>query len=108
MANGEDPGEITRHLIRVSTVCLDNIDIQRMKFMFRVCHAFCLVITALWSPPGKRLTSWFKHLLYNKQSANIITEQLNERDLTVTVSLYKPSKGGMLFNTTSVIGMNKI
>ena len=73
--------------------------------MFRVCHAFCLVIAALRSPAWKRLTSWFKHLLYNKQSANIITEQLNERGLNVTVGLYKSSPE---FNTTSVIGMNKI
>ena len=30
-------------------------------------------------------------LLYNKQSTNNIKKQLNERDLTVSVSLYKSS-----------------
>ena len=30
-----------------------------LLFMFRVCHAFCLFFfAALWSPVGKRLTSW--------------------------------------------------
>ena len=27
-------------------------------YLFRVCHASCLFIAALWSPAGKRLTSW--------------------------------------------------
>ena len=36
-------------------------------------------------------TYFIPSLLYNRQSANNITKQLNERDLTVSVSLYKSS-----------------
>ena len=38
------------------------------------------------------VSTYFIHsLLYNKQSTNNITKQLNERDLTVRVILYKSS-----------------
>ena len=36
-------------------------------------------------------SSYYDQLLYNKQNTNYITKQLNVRDLTVSVSLYKSS-----------------
>ena len=36
-----------------------------MLFISCVCHAFASVITTLWSPAGKGLTSWFSFVMFN-------------------------------------------
>ena len=35
-----------------------------MLFMSCVCHAFALIIAALWSPEGKGLTSWLLFVMF--------------------------------------------
>ena len=32
-----------------------------------LCFCACLFITSLWSPAGKRLTSWFSFAVYNSE-----------------------------------------
>ena len=53
-------------------------------------------------------SSWVGLNIFYKQSTNNITEQLNEGDLTVSVSLYKSSPERWYDVTTSVIGVNNI